>query len=106
MRFNEAVLDKIVRNAASSWTQSGHLQGRNRKRRRTVGPTPADVAFALVLGYALGGRGAMLFETLWSNALDTNFNELMSMATEAKRFGYLDLKSSGGVLEKIGRAHV
>ncbi len=49
-RFNEAVLDKIVRNTAASWTQSGHLEGRSRKTRRVVQPTPGVVTFALVLG--------------------------------------------------------
>jgi len=98
-RFNEAVLDKIVRNAASSWTQSGHLEGRSRKIRRAVSPTPAVVTFALVLGYALGARGAMLFETLWSKALDVSPDELLCLAMDAKRVGYLDLKVSGGVVE-------
>jgi len=98
-RFNEAVLDKIVRNAASSWTQSGHLEGRSRKCRRAVSPTPAVVTFALMLGYALGARGAVLFETLWSKVLDTGTDELIFLATDAKRIGYLDLKASGGVVE-------
>lgn len=31
-RLNPAVLDKVVRNAASSWTQSGHLEGRTWRR--------------------------------------------------------------------------
>lgn len=98
-RFNEAVLDKIVRNAASSWTQSGHLDGRSRKSRRAVRPTPAVVTFALLLGYALGGRGAILFETLWSKVLDLSADELTFLAMEAKRRDYLDLKMSGGVVE-------
>lgn len=98
-RFNEAVLDKIVRNAASSWTQSGHLEGRSRKTRRVVSPTPAVVTFALVLGYALGARGALLFETLWSKVLDASRDELISCAMDAKRTGYLDMKVSGGVVE-------
>ena len=29
-RLNDATLDKVIRNAASSWTQSGHLRGRGR----------------------------------------------------------------------------
>ena len=98
-RFNEAVLDKIVRNAASSWTQSGHLQGRSRKTRRMVSPTPAVVAFALLLGYVLGARGRVLFETLWAKALDAGADELIHLATDAKRIGYLNLKASGGVVE-------
>lgn len=98
-RFNEAVLDKVVRNTSSSWTQSGHLQGRSRKSRRTVSPTPAAVAFALVLGYALGARGAVLFETLWSKVLDVGTDELINLAMDAKRIGYLDLKAAGGIVE-------
>ena len=98
-RFNEAVLDKIVRNAASSWTQSGHLLGRSRKSRRAVSPPPAVVTFALVLGYVLGARGAVLFETLWSKVLDVSTDELIHLAMDAKRVGYLDLKVSGGVVE-------
>ncbi len=98
-RFNEEVLDKIVRNAAASWTQSGHLQGRSRKSRDAVKPTPAVVTFALILGYALGARGAVLFETLWSKVLDASRDDLIQLAMDAKRIGYLDLKVSGGVVE-------
>jgi hypothetical protein len=98
-RFNEAILNKIVRNAASSWTQTGHLLGRTRKTRQTVSPTPSVVTFALLLGYALGARGGVLFGTLWAKILDTTVDEMIHLATDAKRLGYLDLKASGGVLE-------
>jgi hypothetical protein len=98
-RFNEAVLDKIVRNAASSWTQSGHLDGRSRKNRCAVIPTPTVVAFSLLLGYALGARGAALFETLWAKVLDTPTEELVLLALDAKRIGLVDVKASGGVVE-------
>lgn len=98
-RFNEAVLDKIVRNAAASWTQSGHLQGRSRKTRLAVKVTPAVVTFALLLGYALGARGAVLFETLWAKVLDASRDELIQLAMDAKRLGYVDVKVAGGVVE-------
>ena len=35
-RLNDNVLDKVARNAASSWSQSGHLSGRMRKIRQRV----------------------------------------------------------------------
>jgi hypothetical protein len=98
-RFNEAILHKIVRNAASSWTQSGHLHGRSRKTRQPVSPTPSVVTFALLFGYALGARGGALFETLWAKILDTGVDEMIHLATDAKRLGYLNLKASGGVVE-------
>ena len=97
-RLNDATLDKVVRNAASSWTQSGHLDGRSRKRRLAVTPTPGAVAFALLLGYLLGVRGQGLFETLFARLLDRDVTELSLMAMEAKRLGLLDIKSGGGML--------
>ena len=38
-RMNDSILDKVVRNVASSWTQAGHLSGHVRKVRRRVAPT-------------------------------------------------------------------
>jgi hypothetical protein len=56
-RLSDATLDKVIRNAASSWRQAGHLSGRTFKIRRRVSATPAAAAFALYLGTALGLRG-------------------------------------------------
>ncbi len=98
-RFNDASLDKIVRNTAASWTQSGHLTGRNRKMRQIVRPTPEVVTYALVLGYILGARGPALLETLWVKVLDAVGDELIHIAMDAKRAGYMDIKAGGGVVE-------
>ncbi|RKX66067.1 MAG: hypothetical protein DRP42_03825 [Tenericutes bacterium] len=98
-RFNESTLDKVVRNTSSSWTQSGHLKGRGRKYRQKVNPTPVVTAYALLLGYILGIRGNGLFNTLWAKILDTPAEELVSLATDAKRLGLLDLSQAGGVVE-------
>jgi hypothetical protein len=57
------------------------------------------VAFALFLGYVLGARARVLFETLWAKVLDAGADELIHFATDAKRIGYLNLKASGGVVE-------
>ena len=98
-RFNENTLDKVVRNTSSSWTQSGHLTGRGRKYRQKVNPTPIVTAYALLMGYILGARGGGLFNTLWAKVLDTPAEELVSLATDAKRLGFLDLSQAGGVVE-------
>jgi hypothetical protein len=98
-RLNESTLDKVVRNAASSWTQSGHLKGWGRKIRQSVMPTPAITAFALLLGYLTGTRGAALFETFWAQVLDAPVGELMRLAMDARRLGFLDLRQSGGVID-------
>lgn len=98
-RLNENTLDKVVRNAASSWTQSGHLKGRGRKVRQSVAPTAATTAFALLLGYLAGTRGVALFETLWAQVLDAPPGELMHLAMDARRLGFLNMSQSGGVID-------
>ncbi len=55
-RLNDATVEKVVRNAASSWAQAGHLVGRTFKKRALVRATPGSVAFGLYLGHAVGFR--------------------------------------------------
>lgn len=98
-RLNEATLDKVVRNASSSWTQSGHFRGRGRKIRQRVEPTPDATMFALLLGFAVGRRGHLLFETPWAAVLDTSPDDLVDVAVDAKRLGLLDLKQSGSMID-------
>jgi hypothetical protein len=98
-RLNDATLDKVVRNASSSWTQSGHLRGRGRKTRQRVEATPAATAYALLLGFAVGRRGRLLFETPWAAMLDTSPDELIDVAVDAKRLGLIDLKQSGSMID-------
>lgn len=98
-RLSESTIDKVVRNAASSWTQSRHLKGRGRKVRRRVVPTPATTAYALLLGYLTGTRAGALFESLWAQVLDAPPSELMHLAMDARRLGFLDMSQSGGVTD-------
>jgi len=97
-RLSDSTLDKVVRNAASSWTQSGHLKGRGRKVRQRIVPTPAATAYALLLGHLAGTRGAAIFESLWARALDAPASELQHLAMDARRLGFLDMSQSGGVI--------
>lgn len=98
-RLNDSILRKVARNAASSWTQSRHLQGRVLKKRQRISATPVATAYALLLGYLMGLRGQSLFQTLWTRTLDVSMAELISLAADAKRLGVLDLKHAGEVIE-------
>ncbi len=98
-RLNDAILDKVLRNAASSWTQSGHLEGRTFKKRQRVVATPWTVAYALYLGRAVGFRGADLFSTGWMAVLDASPSDARSMAQEAKRLGLINLSMSGDIVD-------
>ena len=98
-RLNDSILDKVVRNAASSWTQAGHLEGHTFKLRRLVTPTPAALAFALYLAHRTGFRSRDLFTSGWVAALDMDARPARDMAAEAKRIGLLHLREQSGVLE-------
>ncbi len=98
-RLSQTTLDAVIRNASSSWTQSGHLRGRGRKIRQRVKPTPATTTYALLLGFAVGLRGRMLFETPWVAIMDVSPDELINLVVDAKRAGLLDFKQSGSVID-------
>lgn len=98
-RLNDAILDKVLRNAASSWTQSGHLEGRTFKKRRRVITTPWTVAYALYLGRAVGFQGAELFSCDWMSVLDASPAEARSLSLEAKRIGLIDVSISDAIVD-------
>lgn len=98
-RLNESTLNKVVRNAASSWTQAGHLQGRTFKFRRLVRPTPATVAFALYLAHAAGLAVEESLSSGWIKALDCSSSAALELATAAKRLGLVDLRMAGDVID-------
>ena len=98
-RFNEAVLNKVLRNAASSWTQSGHLEGRALKKRRRVHPTAMNVAFSLFLANCAGFRGQELFSCGWMQVLDRSQSEARELSLDAKRLGLIDLRMAADVIE-------
>jgi hypothetical protein len=98
-RLNDSTLNKVVRNASSSWTQSGHLRGRTFKFRNQIKATPASIALALYLAYGAGFRGEELLTCDWMAVLDCKPGEARELLSQAKRLGIIDLKSAGDVFE-------
>lgn len=98
-RLNESIVDKVVRNAASSWTQSGHMEGRTFKKRRLVRASPASAAFALYLSHVAGFRGADIFVSGWFDVLGCDPTVARELAIEAKRLGLIDLRMAGDVVD-------
>ena len=103
-RFNDATLNKVAINAATSWTQAGHLEGRMRKTRCIVSPTPAAVALALWLGEAEGLVGLRLIDSRWAAVLDVPGGAILEYATRASRLGLIRLRAAGNVVEATTRA--
>ena len=98
-RLNDAVLDKVARNAGSSWTQSGHLQGRVRKIRQRVRPTVGPAALAIWLGSIDGLAGEQLLDCRWTKVLDRTGGETVELTLQAKRLGLIQARIGGGVVE-------
>jgi hypothetical protein len=98
-RFKPGICQAIARRAASSWTQAGHLSGHVVKKRSHPVVTPANTAYALVLGYLCGVRGQLLLTTYWARLLDEPTNRIARLAAEASRRGWLNFRQAAGVIE-------
>jgi hypothetical protein len=98
-QYSELSRNKISRNAASSWTQSGHLKGRTNKTRQRIKPTVVAVTMALFLGNTAGYHGAAVFTNPWCALLDLNADRARSLGQEAHRAGLLNLRAVGEVVE-------
>jgi hypothetical protein len=98
-QYSELNRDKIARNAASSWTQSGHLTGRTKKIRERINPTIVGVTMAFFLGHVAGYHGAAVFSNPWCRLLDLNSDRAKAAGFDAHRAGLLNLHAVGEVVE-------
>lgn len=98
-RLNDSTLSKVARNAASTWTQSGHLQGRVRKKRQPASPTPGSVAFALWLGSLEGRVGEGLLSSFWCSIFDGPQHTVREAALRAKQLGLIKANIGGDIVQ-------
>lgn len=98
-RFRATTLHSTAQNLASTWTQAGYLTGKVDKRRSPPTVTPQVATYALALAYLSGLRGKLLLESFWAGLLDRTSSELLDLATEASKQGWLRLKAAGPVVE-------
>ena len=98
-RYNSTTLATIGRNAASSWSQAGHLSGRLHKVRSRARCFPEATTYALLLGHLCGARGEGLYDTLWCRLLDAPLHALRDQAFAASQQGWLEYRHSGMVTE-------
>lgn len=98
-RFGVGVRARIGRNAASSWTQSGHLDRRSNKVRAQARATPAAAAYALYLGHLADETGSALFRTLWARLLDAPEGTVRDLAASASRLGWITYRSAAAMTE-------
>ncbi len=98
-QYSEMSQAQTARNAASSWTQSGHLVGHTHKIRQRIKPSAVAATLALFLGNLTGFHGAMVFANPWCRVLDLSTDRARSLAQEAHRSGLLNLRAIGDVIE-------
>ena len=98
-RFSEVTLRSAAKNINSSWTQSGHLDGKINKMRTAVQATSGAVAFAVFLAYLSGYRGIEIFHAPCMAILDTSEHELRGLAQEASQRGWIIFNHVGDVIE-------
>lgn len=98
-RMNDATLDKVARNTASSWTQAGFLEGRVRKLRVRVRPGVGAVTLALWLGALEGLGGERLLDCRWIRLLDCRGPEVTDRVLDARRRGLVHARLGGEVVE-------
>ena len=98
-RLNKTTLANIGRHAASSWKQSGHLEGRLAVARVQAHSHPTSVTYALLLGYLCGARGEALFQTGWAQMLDAPPHVTHEQAFLASQRGWLEYRHTGTVTD-------
>lgn len=98
-RMGRTTLEGVGQRTASSWTQSGHLEGKVNKVRVGAGATVGSVVYALFLGHLSGVRGLPVFETLWARLLDAPEHELDALAFSASQRGWMEYRRIGEVAE-------
>lgn len=98
-RFSEAMTHSLAQNVAASWAQAGFFKGKVNKVRTRPVATPATAAYALALGYLCGLHGQLLLESDWARLLDVPREQVVRLAQEASKRGWLDFKGAGNVFE-------
>ncbi len=98
-RFSSKTLCSVSQNINSSWTQAGYLKGRVKKIRTRINPSVVSVVYVLLLGFLSGYRGTALFETEFTELLDSSKETLIMLAEDASRQGLIYMKRLGNVID-------
>ena len=98
-RFSESMTLSLAQNVAASWAQAGFFKGKINKVRIRPVVTPATAAYALALGHLCGWHGQLLIESEWARLLDVPRDQLIRLAQEAAKRGWLDFKGAGNIFE-------
>ena len=102
-RMSEKVIRSLAQNCNATWTQSGHLEGRAKKIRRRVSPTPSNVAFAALVATVCGFGGPSILSSIWLQILDLTPDQALDHLRKAESLGLAKVRSAGDVTEILVR---
>lgn len=102
-RLSEKMVRSLAQNCSSTWTQSRHLEGRVKKIRRRVDPTPGNAAFAALLAVVSGFGGPSILSSAWMRVLDMSVDQGLDLLRRAEAMGLARVRSAGDVTEILVR---
>ena len=97
--YAESVVESTIRNIAASWTQSGHLEGRVRKIRRSVTPTIESVCLAAYLARKDAIAVNSMFTSKYFRVFDASVTEFRALLRDAYLAELLEYRESQDVFE-------
>lgn len=98
-QFSAAMKKSLAQNVNTTWTASGHLEGRAKKIRSRPHPGWASSTFAMFLGYLLDLRGEILLNSVFGRLVAAEPHQLLAHLQTAGSHGWLRLRAAGGVTE-------
>jgi hypothetical protein len=98
-RMSEKMVRSLAQNCNASWTQSGHLEGRAKKIRRRVSPTPANAALAALIASSCGFGGPSILSSAWIQVLDLTPEQALDHLRRAEGLGLAKIRAAGDVTE-------
>lgn len=102
-RMSEKMVRSLAQNCNASWTQSGHLEGRAKKIRRRVSPSPSNVALAALIASACGFGGPAILSSMWIQVLDLTPDQALDNLRRAEGHGLAKVRAAGDVTEILVR---
>ena len=96
-RFSTSSYKALAQHIASSWAQTGHLEGKLHKQRARALATPVSLAYAVELAALAGTPPEERLVTPYIKLLDVTSDRALSLAEDAGHRGWLRVNRLGRV---------
>jgi hypothetical protein len=97
--FSDAMKKSLAQNVNTTWTASGHLEGRAVKRRTLPRARLCASTYAMLAGWLAGLRGNILLESVFSRLVALESDQIVRHLADASARGWLRFRHAGGVTE-------